>query len=98
VNKTPTGIEISQNGNMVVKLFPNPVSNEPLSVSYTLQKEGQVVINILTVEGKLVHTSRQKASIGEHIQKVDISDLAPGNYLVQLRSDDFVVAQEIIKR
>jgi hypothetical protein len=98
VNKTPTGIEISQNGSVSVKLFPNPVSNEALNISYSLQKEEIVVINILTMDGKLVRTFQQKSSIGEHIQKVDISDLASGNYLVQLRSADFVVAQEILKK
>lgn len=98
VNKTPTGIEIGQNGNISVKLFPNPVSNEPLSILYTLQKEGVVVTDILTMDGKLVRTFQQKAAVGEHIQKVDMSDLAPGNYLVQLRSDDFVITHNIFKR
>lgn len=98
VNKTSTGIEVSQGGNMSVKVFPNPVSNENLNISYSLQKEGTVTINILTMEGKTVRSFQQKSSKGEHVQKLDMNDLASGAYLVQLSSDDFVVTQEVLKR
>lgn len=98
VNKTLTGIEISQNGSVAIKLFPNPLSNEPLNISYTLPKEELVVFNILTMDGKLVRTFQRRSLQGEHIQNIDISDLASGNYLVQLHSDDFVITQEVFKK
>jgi IgA Peptidase M64/Secretion system C-terminal sorting domain len=98
VNKTPTGINICQNDNWSLKLFPNPVSDEPLNILYSLPEEDKVLIEILAVDGKTVRTFQQKAGKGEHTQHIDLGNLPSGNYFVRLSTRDFVITQETIKK
>ena len=96
LNVTLTGIEISQGVVNGIKLYPNPVKDE-LTLSYVLEKQQTIITNVYTVDGRRVLTFVDNASQGEHSKRIDLGYLPAGNYLVELRSDELSITQQVIK-
>jgi hypothetical protein len=72
-----------------LRLYPNPVSDQ-LYISSEDQKVENVVIYSLS--GTVVK------SIISEVDSVDVSNLATGNYLVKVVTDEGVVVKKIIKK
>jgi hypothetical protein len=98
VNKTITGIEISQAGNRFIKLYPNPISNENLNITYNLEGESLVNITLLSMEGKTISTFQERSTKGEYTHSFETSNLASGTYLVRMQIEGFVITQRVVKK
>ncbi|MEO8760007.1 MAG: M64 family metallopeptidase [Bacteroidia bacterium] len=95
VNKSSAGIT-SISGITELSTFPNP-ANDVLTVRYTLQNESDMEFQMLTDEGRVVSTTKVKSqSVGEHDQKIDLANLAKGNYFLQCTIDKKVILNKIL--
>lgn len=65
------------------KLFPKPATTE-ITLQMTNVKPGELTLLAYTSEGKIVMTKKILPSTSLAQTKVDVSEMAPGNYFLQL--------------
>lgn len=79
---------------MALTVYPNP------SVNYLFVKvpdyEGEVVMSILSVNGQRVFSQSYAGLSVNQALSVDVSGFQSGNYILQLRSEKFVINRRII--
>lgn len=84
-----------------VKVFPNP-SSGAVTIGYTLQKPGNVILEIYDLQGKLVKQVLSTAQpAGEQQQIWNTTDetgwaASPGNYVCRLNVNGHTITQHII--
>jgi len=81
-----------------LKVWPNPVSNDRLTVRLTLPGMSAARLELLDVMGRRVD-SREVGSLGAGEHTLEFSDtehLAPGLYMVQLRTERGVRATRVV--
>lgn len=94
---TTTGIEIAENNNASIALYPNPAEAENITLIYTLEK--QVSINILSIydaSGRLIITENLNTNAGLHQHTISNQNLAAGIYFVNLMVDGKSIQQKLI--
>lgn len=90
------GREIPKEYNL--KVFPNPFQYET-TIQIDLPKETSFQMVIFNLEGKLIQdfgVIQHRAGLFE--KKIEMIDVAPGVYLVNLQSTEFSVSKRIVKR
>ncbi len=81
-----TGIVDNFDNLKVHGVSPNPATGEA-TVSYGLNKDADVTIDLYDLSGKLVKNfSAGNATTGAHYQKIDLSDVNAGMYLVSVKA------------
>ena len=78
-----------------LSIHPNP-TNDVINVSISNIKS-DVQLTIYNAIGQIVYTSRESAEHGLSTT-IDLSDLSTGNYILQIRSDEGVWTNKIMKR
>src|SRR5688500_1824886 len=71
-----------------VFIYPNPVAKDAM-LEYTLNKEEEVSISLLDMQGKVVKVfaENQKQDAGDHTQPIILPQgLASGNYVILISS------------
>ncbi|QEC65877.1 T9SS type A sorting domain-containing protein [Panacibacter ginsenosidivorans] len=71
----------------VVTIFPNPAL-EYTTLKYTTSKQGKIVVQITDISGKVVIRNAYTSIKGENQLKIDVSNLARGNYIVCIINGD----------
>lgn len=80
--------------NLQMTCYPNP-ANASIGISYTLQKEASVEIEIRDVTGRSIGTITDAPGIpGRHDLEYDLSRYADGTYIVTLTANETVVLTE----
>lgn len=76
------GNSISENNPNVqnFQLYPNPVISDELNIVFDLLKEANVTFRIIDNTGKIIISTNEKKTAGEHTQKVSINQLSTGIY------------------
>ncbi len=75
-----------------VNFYPNPVSERGM-LQFDLPGEGRCEIRLFDVTGRYIKTlADQSAQPGEQSISIDVSDIADGLYLYQVKLDDMQVA------
>jgi hypothetical protein len=85
-NPAPTGTE---NNNAIIsdpRVYPNP-ANDYLQVEYRLQTEAETEISLFDYNGKELFSEKIKSYSGENRKLFNISDLAPANYIVNIKTE-----------
>jgi len=85
INLNPNGVnELAVDANPV-SVYPNPATDE-CNVTYTLNQQGNVEVNLYSVDGKKIANLLPEAvqSAGEHRNIFNLAGLSPGIYLVQV--------------
>lgn len=84
-----TGIaSISKNGLQVMSPYPNPAGNE-ITFPFHLKKPADVDFNIMDLSGRIIKVfNRGLSGMGEQQQKMDISDLPSGTYILSIVSSE----------
>lgn len=78
-----------------LKLFPNPAT-EIATFTYSLKTESYVTIDITDLNGRLVSKEVDETlSTGNHSQKLNVSNLDKGTYLVRIKSNDKIVTKKL---
>lgn len=74
-----------------LSVYPNPTQNDFL-VSFDMPTNSEVLVNIINMDGKVVGSRIITAAAGNINIEFDSSELANGNYLVQILSEGAQVA------
>ena len=87
----------NENKNDEVTTYPNPFTNI-LNVDFELQKKSSVQINLLTINGqKVFSNTAQQLPAGTFNIPMQIDNLKPGTYFLQLMRDNKAVTLKVIK-
>jgi Secretion system C-terminal sorting domain/Beta-propeller repeat len=80
-----------------LSLYPNPSSNE-VTIDYSLSSLQNVDFGIYDIRGRLVQKiEKGKKQAGKYVLKVDISNLANGIYIIQMRTGDDAIFKKLLK-
>ena len=66
-----------------IGIYPNPTNGE-LTIDYHMEESTQASLQILEMNGRVVSTATVNAQEGQNRERMDLTDLAPGFYLVRL--------------
>ncbi|MEI6682742.1 MAG: C10 family peptidase [Bacteroidota bacterium] len=80
-----------------LKIFPNPAGKE-IEVQYFLQGAGRVNYRLSDMTGELLLNSSASGKTGNNHDRIDISSLAPGIYLLNIVSDQSTQTRKIVVR
>jgi len=78
-----------------IQMFPNP-ANDVLTVRFNAQDQNNVVINMVSLDGKLVYMENVKSFSGQHTSRIDMNGLPSGIYSVQLMSNNSTHTQKVV--
>ena len=84
----PAGIKDIASGITNFELFPNPVSEGVLNVSFLAQTSSNKTIVIRDVIGKTVLIESISSNLGEQLVQLDVSSLKSGVYSINLVSEN----------
>ncbi len=90
--------QYSADNGFVLRSYPNPATGSEIALSFTLPTRAIVDINLYDVQGRLVKAVKRNwdYSAGEYLERVNISDLEKGFYLLTLSSGDVQIARKVI--
>lgn len=93
-NSTSVSIETPVNANTVV-MYPNPANNQ-FNLDIELAENANVSYSILNNLGqKVIEASLGNLNAGSQTQKINISDLAQGIYLVQININGSIITKKL---
>ncbi len=92
---TVTGIEDIE-GSSETKVYPVPTSG-PLNVVLANDIEGEVRISIINIAGLTQYQTSVNKMSGEHIERLNISNMPSGIYLVKISSAKGDVVKRVVK-
>ncbi len=93
---TTTGINsVSQND--VVKIYPNPVTDN-LNLQWENEQTGIYTISAYTLQGQNITEQNVDISAGTTIQKINTSNWAQGIYLVTVQKDETRKVFRVVKQ
>ncbi len=81
--------------NSGIKIYPNPTTGK-LTIEMNNKLFGDLMINILNQEGKVVSSKKIKKTTEELLDQTDLSALSKGIYYIHLIINDFNSSQKII--
>jgi alkaline phosphatase D len=94
---TLTGVKTVKNNIVTLLCFPNPFTSE-LYLQYYLNESEPVTVNIIDMQGKVAFSKLLEGNVvGLHDDKVPVSQLAKGSYIVELKSAKGRFSKEMIK-
>lgn len=74
----------SEIANFAFRLFPNPVSSNHITLTYTLVRNSSLTINIFDIKGNLVTQRFEYAQAGQQQSTIDLPNLPTGIYMIQI--------------
>lgn len=94
-NNTTSVAELAQN-EMLLNAFPNPTSNF-VSISYSLGKESNVIINIADITGKVVASINEGTkAMGSYITHFNTSELSAGTYFYSVVTENGTATKKLV--
>jgi hypothetical protein len=102
INSALAATGVNENNSPVsgVSLFPNPVKNSPVTLSYSLSENNAVTISVFNVFGEKVKSfSEGNEAAGKHEVNLDLSALSNGIYFIRTEAGEsssvlkFIVAE-----
>lgn len=96
VNDIVTVPDLEHQASLQVSLYPNPAT-DVVNIRYSLEKAEDAEIVILEELGRMIRAVKHENSVvGDQIEQVNISDLAPGVYYVRLTAGEIVETKGLI--
>lgn len=80
-----------------LELSPNP-ANQMITSTLTLQKSSDVRIMVFDMNGKLVGKKLERGQLGKNQWSMDIGNLSPGAYAIQILFDEHKVSRQFVKQ
>jgi hypothetical protein len=80
-----------------IKVIPNPVG-EVLTVQVTSRRAGSHKIRVIDATGAVVQAESVSLHVGINQAAFQVSNLAPGVYILQLLGEDHIAATQMLKR
>jgi hypothetical protein len=91
---TMTGIEESNTSSL--NLYPNPVTGGSLNIHLNTPVNGTLETEVWNMTGKLIMTREETMGFGIMTYSLDISNLDPGMYILQVRGGDVEYSDRFI--
>jgi hypothetical protein len=85
-NPAPTGTESNNALISEPRVYPNP-ANDFLQVEFRLQSDAETLISLFDYNSRELFSEKIKSYSGENRKLFNISDLAPGNYIVNIKTE-----------
>ena len=91
------GDEISSTEEIInpstILAYPNPTS-DVLNIDISeIDMQGQVTLDIYDMNGRLISAQQRTA---EQLMQINVSDLAAGNYLLQIRNERYIIGKRFV--
>lgn len=83
--------------NSELKLYPNPLKNQPLFVEYITNKREEIRIMITDSKGSVIRSVMANTRPGTNQYRFDIPNLARGLYFVTIKRADGTIADRFLK-
>jgi len=81
-----------------VNLYPNPVIDQA-SFNYKLDRNSTVIVNVFDINGRMVNTYNLGSKLkGNNTDKINLSELAKGMYIMQINAGTTSLTKKFIKR
>ncbi|MDP4265058.1 MAG: T9SS type A sorting domain-containing protein [Bacteroidota bacterium] len=80
-----SGLEEARNNGITV--YPNPVTNGSVNVSFTDQPAGKYQVQFLDLSGKLISTQELNIANKLQVHNLNLPGVAKGNYLIKVVSE-----------
>lgn len=99
INKTSLSIdEIILDAENIynVEVFPNP-SKDIFSVEFFVPNTNKHVLEVYDLLGKQIKTIQINKPIGRHTIPLDLSYVSSGDYILQIKSNNYISKKKIIK-
>jgi len=90
------GILEVERGAMAVDLYPVPMAAE-LNIVLDLKERLPYRVLLFGMDGRLLHAEQFASGIGRDIVRLDVSDLAPGTYVVAIEQGRNRIARTVTK-
>ena len=92
-----SGINKINDKSLNVSIYPNPV-NDKLNISYTLQNESKVKIELINIEGKIINTVvYEQENQGDYSKSLALNNqLNKGVYFIRIEKENSTVVKRII--
>jgi len=91
-----TGLQGERLSPAQVRLYPNPATDQA-AVSFVLEKDQPVQLDLLDASGRLLKTLRQEVfAKGRHHLLIDTADLAAGYYACRLKSPSVIIRRSLL--
>ena len=87
VNCARIGKDVQSSTAMNLNVYPNP-AHDRITVEFNATASGNYSLNIMDMTGRLISTTANTSSEGLNSQVIDVSNLAKGMYLLELRVND----------
>jgi len=90
---------VSQIGNQKssITIYPNPVIDQ-LQINYETLKAGNVQVEIVDIQGRVLHQQTIISQNGTNHAIIPVSQLAEGLYVCRLQNDDKIEIIEFLKK
>ena len=79
-------------------VYPNPVQSENITIVYDLPSNENAELFITDISGKIVHREAFNAIEGLTTKQIQLANLKPGIYMVNLKLNNGVLTQKLIKQ
>lgn len=84
--------------NSSIKIFPNPVQGNTVTVLSATPENSNCVISIYSLSGQLMQTVNFISSNSIHEQSIDVSALDSGFYLIELKNETDHLIEKFVKQ
>ncbi|MFK7806504.1 MAG: T9SS type A sorting domain-containing protein [Saprospiraceae bacterium] len=81
-----------------MNVFPNPVSNNRITLRYDLAKSANVSIELLSSTGQVINTivSSQQKPYGTYWEGVETENLSAGIYFLRINADGISKTERVV--
>jgi len=94
----PTGISENLNEKYRLECYPNP-ANQFMNLNFKLDTKRNASYSIYSIQGKLIQQVNMGWMFtGNHTERINISGLASGTYLIRLQLDDESITNSFTKK
>jgi hypothetical protein len=84
----PAPVSVQNSGALITdsRVYPNP-AKDYLQVEFRLAHDSETNITVLDFNGRAIFSETAKSYSGENRKLFNINDLAPGNYIVNIKTE-----------
>lgn len=80
-----------------LKIYPNPIAEDELNVSFNLNTDREVLFNLYDLNGKLVKSINAGLKpMGNHQQQLSTGDLPNGSYILSLQTGEEIKSMKFM--
>ncbi len=90
-----TSIDNFKNDGFDLSVFPNPAT-EIINLKFISAEKRNIEISVANQFGKVVRDNIKYSANGNDAFSIDVSDLSPGVYYVQLNTDSKIISKKIV--